>query len=59
VDHYCFAQLYWYLAKLGQGSGSYISEDFKLPAPILSKSDGDYVNLKETLDAIQNYDNNY
>lgn len=61
VDHYVFATLYWYLARLGKGSGAYISENPVIPSAILSKMDGDYVNLEATLQALsqgQNYDNN-
>lgn len=50
VDHYVFACLYYYLAKLSFGNGLVIS-DAKKPVEIIQeRKDGQYFNIKEFLE---------
>jgi len=52
VDHYCFALLFWYIAKSTIGSGIMIDMDNKQVPAIIHKSTGDYNNIGEMLEEL-------
>lgn len=60
VDHYVFATLYYYLAKLTQGAGALYDRNF-IPAKLVKDSlkDGQVLNLEEVMAQKAMYDGNY
>jgi hypothetical protein len=49
VDHYCFATLFYWIARQIEGSGIILNREYERPDIILNKSDGQYANLEEVL----------